>query len=430
MNDLTWIYVVTNSSFPKYVKVGWTRHNPHKRISDIDSTGVPTPFDLNYVACVEDAGRLEKLTHQFLDNYRVRSSREFFEVSAKFAREAIRSVALNFGVRFYFEKIYIEDECNVSGASSTNTHGALGVIDFKRVNIESASDISGSPSASIYERFGDIDFERINIEGEIDITGAPSATVNYEYDFFDDVHSGYASLVVKAFLDFDVSRGMNILLDYCKWVEEFPAVNDFFTDEEIVKYRVGVFKRIESDEDSINMVISDHLIDEFLSLAVDESSVWDLISWLALLLIPDEQAQRIARHYIVHGATSRVKLLAANYLFETVKYADEEVFLVYEAELKIDASMIREPSSYISFNQVLNQAFVRMCSILIESNCHEYDGFLRSYLDFLESSQSCFVRHYPELRDVMQRYFGGENFETRSPLIPYYKWLVVFEASA
>ena len=359
MNDLTWIYVITNPSFPKYVKVGWTRHNPHKRISDIDSTGVPTPFDLNYVACVEDAGKLEKLAHQFLDDYRVRSSREFFEVSAGFAREAIRSVAARYDVGIYFEKTYIEDGCDASSESSES-----------------------------------------------------------DYDDFDEVYFTYKSSVMKAFFDYDINKGMSILLDLCKWLEYCPAVCDFFTDEEKDKFRDGSNGLFEPDQDSINLDVSDGVVDKFLILLVDEDSVKNIIDWLVLFL--SDQFQRVARYYITYGSTSRVRLLAANFLYEVDDNVESEVLSVYELDLKVNA-IVREPNYYIRYNRVLNQAFVRMCSMLMKSNRHDYDGYLRLLLDFLESSQSSFAQHYPGLRTVMQCYFDGGDFEGCFPLKPYYK---------
>lgn len=412
MSGLTWIYVITNPSFPKYVKVGWTRHNPHKRIGDIDTTGVPTPFDLNYVACVDDAGNLEKLTHQFLDRHRVRSSREFFEVSAKCAREAIRSVAISSGITFHFEKTYIEDDPAISGNQIANFDAQAG-------------DDSDSQLESLFEQLGPIEFSAANVElGE----SVSSALVNTdsEYDAIEELFYYYTHLVVKAFLDFDVVKGLRLLVDLSRWGESVPDVFDVFTDEELTKYQINFFKRAESDDGFVAcLAVPDNLIDDFMELAFDDYSARCVIDWLELFTITEAQQLRVARYYISQGKTSRVKLLAANYLYE-ISDDVKEVFNVYISELKIDRSLIKEPSAYISFNQVLNQAFVRMCDIVIRSNCHDYDDFLRRFLGFLESSQSCFDRGYPGLRMSMQCYFDGGDFNGCVPLSRYYVWISGF----
>lgn len=370
MNDLTWVYVVTNPSFPKYVKIGWTRHNPHKRVSDIDSTGVPTPFDLSYVACVENAERLEKLAHQSLDEFRVRSSREFFEVSASFARETVRSVAQDSGVRIYFEKIYDEGRDNI--------------LDV--------------PGVSVYD----------------------------EIDYIDTVNAAYASLVSGAFLALDVLRGCRILIDYCGWYEGVPEVDYVFTAEDISRYRNRVFNEADFNSGALDFSVPDSVISSLLRMAVDEDSVRNLIDWLALAMVPEAQALTVARHYIHNGLSSRVRLLGANYLYEIGTDYEAEALRVYLDNLSVDESTIRQPSKFISFNDVLNQAFVRMCNILMKSNCHEHDNFLRQVLVFLESSQSGFARHYDGLRTVMQCYFDGGCFEGCVPLSRYYRWLTIF----
>ena len=415
MSDLTWIYVITNPSFPKYVKVGWTRHNPHKRIGDIDTTGVPTPFDLNYVACVDDARKLEKLTHQFLDRHRVRSSREFFEVSAMCAREAIRSVAISSGIVLHFDKTYIEADPAISGNQITN-------FDTQ------ADDDSDSLAESLFEQLGAIDFSAVNVErGE----NAGSAFVNAhnEDDTFDELYSCYASLVVKALLDFDVAKGMRALIDLSRWLEHVPSVCDVFANEELAAYQVGFFERVEADHNfAIYFAIPDNFIDDFLELAVDENCVRFVVDWLELVMATEAQGLRVARYYISQGKTPRIKLLAANYLYEICDDC-EEVLNVYASELKVDRALIREPSYYLSINQIVNQSFVRMCDIVIRSNCHDYDDFLRRFLGFLESSQSSFERGYPGLRTVMHCYFDGGDFNGCFPLSSYYAWIAGFYMS-
>lgn len=415
MNDLTWIYVATNPSFPKYVKVGWTRHNPHKRISEIDSTGVPTPFDLNYVACVGDAAKLEKLTHQFLDNHRVRSSREFFEVSAKFASEAIRSVAIGSGIVFYFEKIYLEDGVVVSRV--------------KNRNFQTQTDEGFNPTnGEIYKLLGDIDSDIVNIKAGLFFNSVLKSE-NGEYDLcevYDAMDSYYARLLVKAFHDLDFAKCLSTLLEYSRRMGVIPIFDDIFGNEEISQYMDALLRRSEADPSFSGFAVSDCFVDDFVKLAVDEFCVQSLIDWLELLMISDAQQLRVAQYYIAQGETSKVRLLGANYLYE-VGGDRAEILSVYLSELKIDSALIRQPTEFISFNQIINQAFVRMCDILIKTNCHDYDDFLSRFLDFLASFQTSFDRKYTGLRTVLHCYFDGGDFDGCAPLNKYIVCMAGFE---
>lgn len=407
MNDLSWIYIITNPSFPKYVKIGWTRHNPHKRIAEIDSTGVPTPFDLNYVACVDDAGKLEKLTHKFLDNYRVRSSREFFEISARLAREAIRTTAMDSGIDFYFEKNYIDNDLSTPETTIS--------INFNRPADEKYTSLS----EGIYGQLGDIAFPKEDTEIS---SAVDPATMNIFEDGGEPVEelcSHYKSSISMALNDSDIPIGMNALLELVRWIESVPDVCDFFTDEELVFYKKKLFKNAGINEYLIDPNTTDQLIKNFINLVTDELSVGRLFDWLKLFNIPNIQQKRVARHYISQGKSTRIKLCAANYLHETGS-SNAEAFIAYTSELKIEKIPILGNGTYISSNLVVNEAFLRMCDIIVSSGHHEYDDSLRRLLEYLYSSQSCFERKYPGFREVMYCYFENRDFKEHMPLSKYY----------
>lgn len=74
------IYILINEAMPGYIKIGRTT-NLEQRIRSLDTTSVPLPFECFYACTVENADFIEKqLFDAFLDQ-RVRSSREFFEIS-------------------------------------------------------------------------------------------------------------------------------------------------------------------------------------------------------------------------------------------------------------------------------------------------------------------------------------------------------------
>lgn len=87
-----YIYILSNPSMGGMVKVGKTTHHPNKRMSELRSTGVPTPFVLELSLCVHDCHASERAAHVALDKYRVSGDREFFKISVKSAIKIILPV--------------------------------------------------------------------------------------------------------------------------------------------------------------------------------------------------------------------------------------------------------------------------------------------------------------------------------------------------
>jgi hypothetical protein len=84
-----YLYVATNEAMPGLVKVGFTDTSLSQRMSELHSTGVPTPFTTELVIKVDDAPLAEKLIHRALTDFRVASNREFFKCHANVAIEAV-----------------------------------------------------------------------------------------------------------------------------------------------------------------------------------------------------------------------------------------------------------------------------------------------------------------------------------------------------
>lgn len=89
-----YVYVLSNPSMAGLVKIGKTTTSPTRRMSELHSTGVPTPFELEFAAEVADCHVSERAAHDALDRYRVSSNREFFKVSVM---EALREILPRLG---------------------------------------------------------------------------------------------------------------------------------------------------------------------------------------------------------------------------------------------------------------------------------------------------------------------------------------------
>ena len=84
------IYILINEAMPGYTKVGKTRSPIEQRMRELDSTGVPLPFECFHAAMVDDIDFVEKQLHDAFDDHRVRPRREFFRVAPERVQAALR----------------------------------------------------------------------------------------------------------------------------------------------------------------------------------------------------------------------------------------------------------------------------------------------------------------------------------------------------
>lgn len=79
-----WIYVMSNP-FVEGVKVGCTAYSPEKRAVELQTTGVPAPFKVEYAAWINQYEAVEKKLHSVLErrNLRISGNREFFNTDVQ-----------------------------------------------------------------------------------------------------------------------------------------------------------------------------------------------------------------------------------------------------------------------------------------------------------------------------------------------------------
>jgi len=75
------VYVLTNKAMPNMVKIGFTSQVDAKiRIAELYTTGVPLPFNIEWVCRTKNAAEAEKALHKAFKHNRVNESREFFSI--------------------------------------------------------------------------------------------------------------------------------------------------------------------------------------------------------------------------------------------------------------------------------------------------------------------------------------------------------------
>jgi len=87
-----YIYVMSNQSFDEDIlKVGWTRDHPNTRANSLHTSGVPSPFIVEFVIVTNNGSKLEKKIHEHIKRYRLNSNREFFKIS----KDTLKNILIN-----------------------------------------------------------------------------------------------------------------------------------------------------------------------------------------------------------------------------------------------------------------------------------------------------------------------------------------------
>lgn len=84
-----YIYCLSNKSTPGILKIGMTERTPEERAKELFTTGVASPFTIEFAKKVKDPKHKEAVLHKLLEQYteRYNSRREFFRVSPEEVRK-------------------------------------------------------------------------------------------------------------------------------------------------------------------------------------------------------------------------------------------------------------------------------------------------------------------------------------------------------
>lgn len=90
MPDKGYVYILSNPSMPGLVKIGKTTRTVEARANELNSSGVPTPFDIEGEFLSPDCNQLELQIHEYFNQSRISECREFFRVEAGEAGRIIK----------------------------------------------------------------------------------------------------------------------------------------------------------------------------------------------------------------------------------------------------------------------------------------------------------------------------------------------------
>lgn len=91
-----WVYVISNKGMPDLVKVGYSTKDPEIRAKELNHTGSPHRYLVDYESFIEEPYQIEQKTHKVLSG--CREGKEWFRCSAEVAIAAIKQVAGTQGI--------------------------------------------------------------------------------------------------------------------------------------------------------------------------------------------------------------------------------------------------------------------------------------------------------------------------------------------
>ncbi len=85
-----WVYVITNKAMPGLIKIGYSMKDPELRATELNHTGSPHPYVVDYEVLVNEPRDVEQTVHGRLKNQR--EGKEWFRCTSEEAIAAIRVV--------------------------------------------------------------------------------------------------------------------------------------------------------------------------------------------------------------------------------------------------------------------------------------------------------------------------------------------------
>lgn len=116
-----YVYILTNPSMPGIVKIGYTK-DIKTRLRDLDTTGVPTPYEPYFSVKTAKYQILEKVIHRELDKLtdtRLRTNREFFRMEPDMARDLLLNISR------LVDDAEVDDYGNVTAPDTIDNEGKV-----------------------------------------------------------------------------------------------------------------------------------------------------------------------------------------------------------------------------------------------------------------------------------------------------------------
>lgn len=164
------IYILMNEAMPGYTKIGKTTSPVEQRMKELDSSGVPLPFECFYAAKVADIDHVEKSLHDAFADHRVRSRREFFRIAPERVQSALQLAALEDATPREDVVENAEDQAALNKARTWRDP-----FNFHMVDIPPGSILTFSKDPSVTCKV--VDHKKVEFEGEETSLSASAMTI-------------------------------------------------------------------------------------------------------------------------------------------------------------------------------------------------------------------------------------------------------------
>ena len=94
------VYLLSNSAMDGLVKIGKSTKVPTERASELQTTGVPTPFEVLLYLFTHEMDSFEEYLHTKLKEHRVASNREFFKINYSTILNEIRGAPFEHTIHY------------------------------------------------------------------------------------------------------------------------------------------------------------------------------------------------------------------------------------------------------------------------------------------------------------------------------------------
>jgi len=94
MENVGYVYVLSNETYPNTYKIGSTYGLPEERAEELTGTGHLTPFKVVNSIKIQSAEYYEINVHKLLRKYRVKRGREFFKVELSKIKDCLKQVSV------------------------------------------------------------------------------------------------------------------------------------------------------------------------------------------------------------------------------------------------------------------------------------------------------------------------------------------------
>ncbi|MGE9292583.1 MAG: SUMF1/EgtB/PvdO family nonheme iron enzyme, partial [Puniceicoccales bacterium] len=145
------IYILSNPAMTGLLKIGVTERTVQERVTELNSTGVPLPFEIEAVFDSANPLEDELKVHQTLKSCRLNNNREFFSLDLKSAVHRITDCLGN--PPSYLKNVDIaEDTLDQKAKENSDNYFVSTVTGAKFVKIPSGNFLMGSDKGAEWEK--------------------------------------------------------------------------------------------------------------------------------------------------------------------------------------------------------------------------------------------------------------------------------------